>query len=97
MAVVDDFGKQVVQRLLVGAADIHARPAADGFEPFEHLDMLGGIAAIGRGRARGLAPAGLPPQGWEAWRKGQGLCEQVSVLPWIFKCFAGFARGDSEQ
>ena len=51
--VVDDFGEQVMQRLLVGAADIHAGPAAHRLEPFQHLDVLGRIAGLGRtSRAR---------------------------------------------
>ncbi len=45
--VVDHLGEQVVQRLLVGAADIHARPAAHRLKAFQHLDMLGGVAGIG--------------------------------------------------
>jgi hypothetical protein len=36
--VVDHLGEEVVQGLLVRAADIHARPAADGLEPLQHLD-----------------------------------------------------------
>ena len=36
----------MVQGGLVGAADIHAGPAADRLQPFQHLDILGGI--IGR-------------------------------------------------
>jgi hypothetical protein len=35
--------KQVVQRRLVGAADIHARPAAHRLQAFEHLDGRGVI------------------------------------------------------
>ncbi len=50
--VVDDFGKQMMQRLLVGAADIHAGPAAHRLEAFEHLDIPGGIAGFGAGTAR---------------------------------------------
>ena len=42
--VVDDLGEQVMQRLLVGAADIHAGPPAHRLEPLQHLDVLGGIA-----------------------------------------------------
>ena len=42
--VVEDFGDQMVQRALVGAADIHAGPAADRLQPLEDLDVLGGIA-----------------------------------------------------
>ncbi|MBA7621943.1 hypothetical protein ES703_29313 [subsurface metagenome] len=45
--VVDDFGEQVVQRLLVGAADIHARPSPYRLQALEHLDVAGGIAVLG--------------------------------------------------
>ena len=38
--VVDHLGEEVVQRLLVGAADIHAGPAAHRLEPLQHLDVL---------------------------------------------------------
>jgi hypothetical protein len=37
--VVDDFGEQMMQRLFVGAADIHAGPATDRLKPLEHLDI----------------------------------------------------------
>ena len=46
IAVVEDLGGEVVQRALVGAADVHAGAAADGLEPFEHLDR-GGVIAVG--------------------------------------------------
>ena len=49
--VVDHFGEQVVQRLLVGAADIHAGPPAHRLEPFQHFDVLGGVAGLWRSRA----------------------------------------------
>ena len=62
--VVDDLGEQVMQRLLVGAADIHAGAAAHRLEPLQNLDVLGGVAGFaagagGRagGSARGAAPA----------------------------------------
>ncbi len=45
--VVDHFGKQMMQRLFVCAADIHAGAAADGLETLQHLDVLGGIAGLG--------------------------------------------------
>ena len=51
--VVDDFGEQMMQRLLVGAADIHAGPAAHRLEAFQHLDIPGGVAGLGAGGARG--------------------------------------------
>ena len=44
--VVDDFGEEVVQRLLVGAADVHAGTAAHGFKAFEDLDV-GGRVVVG--------------------------------------------------
>jgi hypothetical protein len=47
-AVVDDLGRKVVERAVVGAADVHARAAADGLEAFEHLDC-GCVVAFGRG------------------------------------------------
>ena len=38
--VVDHLGEQVMHRLLVGAADIHARPAAHRLQALQHLDVL---------------------------------------------------------
>ena len=35
---------------LVGAADIHAGAAADGLQPLQHLDVLGGVVRPHRGR-----------------------------------------------
>ncbi len=43
--VVEDLGRQVVQRMLVGAADIHAGAAPDRFQPLQDLDVLGGVFA----------------------------------------------------
>ena len=51
--VVDDFGEQVMQRLLVGAADIHAGPAPDRLQPLQHLDVARGVAGFGAAAARG--------------------------------------------
>ncbi len=51
--IVDDFGEQMVQRLLVGAADIHARPAPHRLQAFEDFDVARGIAGFGAGGARG--------------------------------------------
>ena len=44
--VVDDFGKQVMQRLFVRPADIHSRPTADRLKPLQHLDMFGGVTGF---------------------------------------------------
>ena len=78
--IVDHLGEQVVQRLLVGAADIHARTPAHRLQPLQHLDMAGVIAfaaVLGLGaalgsrledrveRPRGLARRGLVHAGEE--------------------------------
>ena len=42
--VVEHLGDEMMQRALVGAADIHAGPAAHRLQPFQDLDVLGGIA-----------------------------------------------------
>ena len=59
--VVDDFGEQMMQRLFVGAADIHAGPAADRLQPFEHLDVGGGVAGFGAAGAGGRLAGGAGP------------------------------------
>ncbi len=46
--VVDHLGEEVVQSLLVRAADIHAGPPADGLEPLQHLDRRGVVAGLAR-------------------------------------------------
>ena len=43
--VVDHLGEQVVHRLFVRAADIHAGAAADGLEAFEDFDVIFAVAA----------------------------------------------------
>ncbi len=48
--IVDHFGREVVKRALVGAADVHSGAAADGLEAFEHLDRGGVVAVGGLGR-----------------------------------------------
>ena len=56
--VVDDLREQVMQRLLVGAADIHAGAAAHRLQPFQHLDVARrvGLAAAGAGLPRAALP-----------------------------------------
>ena len=44
--VVQHFGEQVMQRLLVSAADIHARPTADRLKAFQHFDVGSGVALL---------------------------------------------------
>ena len=43
-AVIDDFPQQMMQAARVGPADIHRRPLANMFEPFEDFDIFGCIA-----------------------------------------------------
>ena len=45
--VVDHLGEEMVQCLLVGAADVHAGAAADGLQAFEDFDEIGAIV-VGR-------------------------------------------------
>ena len=49
--IVEHLSDEMMQRALVGAADIHAGAAADGFEPFQHLDR-GGVVGFGRAGGR---------------------------------------------
>ena len=51
MAVVDHLGEEVMEALLVGAADIHARPAPHRLQPLQHLDVGGRIFGVGEGQA----------------------------------------------
>ena len=55
--VVDRLGGEVVQRPLVGAADIHAGPAANRLQPFEDFDILGRVA-VGRLWRNGVEEVG---------------------------------------
>ena len=50
--VVQHLGEEVMHRLLVGAADIHAGAPAHGLQPLQHLDVGGGIGVLAR-RATG--------------------------------------------
>jgi len=66
----------VVQRALVGAADVHAGAAADRLEAFEHLDR-GCVVIVGRGRSCG---------GEEIGHSGEGIgrgfepCQEAAGL-----------------
>ena len=44
--VVDDFGRQMMQRVFIRAANIHAGATPDGFQPLQHFNILGGIAFL---------------------------------------------------
>ena len=72
--VVDDFSEQMMQRLLVGAADIHARPAPHRFQPLEHLDV-------------GCRVIGFPATAWHRLGGGTGLrlvtAEKIVFCFWL--------------
>ena len=44
--IVDDLGEEVMQRLLVGAADIHAGPAPHRLQPLQNLDVVRGVVVL---------------------------------------------------
>ena len=44
--IVQHLGHQVMQGTLVGAADIHSGAFSDRFQPFQHLDVGGGIGRL---------------------------------------------------
>lgn len=52
--IVQHFGEEVMQRLFVGAAHIHARPLPDGLQSFEDLDMSGGVTGLCTAALRAL-------------------------------------------
>ena len=81
--VVDDFGEQMMQRLLVGAADIHAGPAADRLEAFQHLDIARGIAGFRAGTARGDFQRGARPFG-SAPRTGRSAFAFSDVISMVW-------------
>jgi hypothetical protein len=45
-AVVDYLVDQVMQAVLVGAADIHARAASNRFQAIQNPDIFGGIVLL---------------------------------------------------
>ena len=61
--IVDDLGGEVVERAVVGPADVHAGAAADRLEPLEHLDR-GCVVAVGRGGRGGGEQVGHVPTGY---------------------------------
>ena len=56
--VVEHLGEEMVHRLFVGAADIHAGAPAHRLEPLQHLDVGGGIGVL-RAAARSGARSRL--------------------------------------
>ena len=80
--VVDDFGEQMVQRLLVGAADIHAGPAPHRLQALQHLDVARGIAGFGAARAGGDLELRLGLSAFRRRRTGRRpwLLQQISMI-----------------
>ena len=100
--VVDHFGEQVMQRLLVGAADIHARPPAHRLEAFQHLDVLGGVAGLRRAaRSRpAIAPAAAVRGRGEAGEQIAGcfvLLGLLVFLGFVVRRFWRFGHGLSHM
>ena len=56
--VVDQLPDQVVEALVVGRPDVHARTPPDRFEAFEDLNLLGGVSHVGAYRSGSDAAAG---------------------------------------
>ncbi len=44
--VIQQFGHEVMKGAVVGAADIHGRPAPDRLQALQHFDVLGGVAGL---------------------------------------------------
>ena len=84
--VVDHLGEQVMQRLLVGAADIHAGAAAHRLEPLQHLDVLGGVAGFGAGAALCLGARRRfgRAAGRGRGRRAGGCLEQIGLFRRFF-------------
>ena len=62
--VVDHFGKQMMERRFVSAADIHARTTTNGLKPLQNLNRSSGIAAF----------TGRPPTSLGRGFLGLGRC-----------------------
>ena len=55
--VVEHLGHKMMHGPFICAADIHAGALADGFQPFQHLDVTGRVGSIlGRGGALAARP-----------------------------------------
>ena len=53
--IVEGFREKMMKRRLVGAANIHAGPSADGLQPFQHLDRGGSVGRFHPGFRRLLS------------------------------------------
>ena len=92
--VVDHFGEQVMQRLLVGAADIHAGPPAHRLEPFQNLDVLGGVAGLSRAaRGSDLARRAVPRRFSATAAKRSGAFDDLDVFAAFPTAYPMWRRG----
>ena len=89
--VVDDLGEEVVQRIGVGAADIHARAAPDRLQPLEDLDVGGGIdvgvrdvGGLGRRFGGGAAGGRLFVIGAEKVDRHETSAKALRIAPSVF-------------
>ncbi len=90
--IVDHLGEQVMQRLLVGAADIHAGPAAHRLQALQHLDVLGGVAGLAcarRVRPRGPVRRGFAGRALRLVDRGEQVADGCGFL----RIFRGFVDG----
>jgi hypothetical protein len=87
--IVDHLGEEVVQRLFVGAADIHAWAPAHRLEAFEHLDVARGVTSLGPARE----PAGARCLAGESPRRHLGQIRE-QVLGRISRGAFGCCFGD---
>jgi hypothetical protein len=44
--IVDNLGEQVVQRAVIGSANIHTRAQPHGLKPFKNLNVFGGVTRL---------------------------------------------------
>ena len=44
--IVENFRRKVMQRRFVRAADIHGGALANGLQPFQHLNIFGGVIRV---------------------------------------------------
>ena len=77
--IVEQFGDEVMQRPLIGAADEHAGPAAHRLQPLQNLDVVRRVVAIAGRRL--LRRRFLPPSA-SAWRLARGLARRLGLLGW---------------
>ena len=88
--VVDHLGEQVMQRLLVGAADVHAGTPPHRLEPLQHLDVLGGVAGVAAAGACGARRLGRAALGLQV---GEQVARGADLLFDLFVLVRGFGHG----